>query len=167
MKNKEKYAKEIVEVAIKNGFVSVDKQSGKILFCLEAECEKCLFFCRNTNPFICRGMFSSWANSEYKEPTSCEEILEWGNTECEESKRFTEREKAFLKLFPVFQYIAKDKNGAVFAYVSKPKKGDTGWFSTDWHRLFFPSYLQLEFNAIQWEDEEPTSREEILRGSDE
>lgn len=75
MKNKEKYANEIVEVAIKNDMVSVDKQTGKILSCFGADCEKCLFFQPGSRPFTCRGMFSSWANAEYEEPTSREEIL--------------------------------------------------------------------------------------------
>ena len=141
MKNKEKYAKEIAEQTIQGHHFAFDKQSKRVVACSYIRCDDCLF----------HGV------------SSCsQKILEWGNTECEESKRFTEREKEFIKMFSVFQYVAKDKNGAVFAYVSKPKKGDTGWFSTDWHRLFLPSYLQLEFNAIQWEDEEPTSREEIL-----
>lgn len=154
MKNKEKYANEIVEVAIKNDMVSVDKQTGEILSCFGADCEKCLFFQPCSRPFTCRGMFSSWANAEYKEP-----------------KIFTEREKAFIKLFPEIQYIAKDEYDKIFGYLQKPIKDEEegGWFCVDGPDIVFGINLGdlLKFESIQWEDEEPTSREEILRGSDE
>lgn len=148
MKNKEKYANEIVEVAIKNDMVSVDKQSGKILSCIEADCEKCLFFRADPATLTCRGMFSSWANAEYKE-----------------SKRFTEREKAFIRLFPEIKYIARDKWGKLFAYKDKPEKYEDReeWFNCDDPDSFYEIHFWgLEFNSIKWEDEEPTSREEIL-----
>lgn len=67
MKNKEKFAKEIVEVAIKNDMVSVDKQTGKISHCFDADCEKCLFFRGEPRTLTCKGMFSSWANAECEE----------------------------------------------------------------------------------------------------
>ena len=153
MKNKEKYANEIVEVAIKNDMVSVDKQTGKILSCFGADCEKCLFFQPCSRPFTCRGMFSSWANAEYKE------------SKYKESKRFTEREKAFIRLFPEIKYIARDKWGKLFAYKDKPEKYEDReeWFNCDDPDSFYEIHFWgLEFNSIKWEDEEPTSRKEIL-----
>lgn len=149
MKNKEKYANEIVEVAIKNDMVSVDKQTGEILSCFGADCEKCLFFQPCSRPFTCRGMFSSWANAEYKEP-----------------RQFTEREIKFVELFPEIKYLARDKNGVLFAYTDKPQKDEDTW---DYFCCNNPAATLkritlwgLEFNTIQWDDEEPTSREEIL-----
>ena len=156
MKNKEKFANEIVEVAIKNDMVSVDKQTGEILSCFGADCEKCLFFQPCSRPFTCRGMFSSWANAEYKE------------SKYKEPKIFTEREKAFIKLFPEIQYIAKDENDKIFGYLQKPiKDEEEGWWTCDDDTdiLFEISSSfgdLLKFESIQWEDEEPTSREEIL-----
>lgn len=149
MKNKEKFAKEIVEVAIKNDLVSVDKQTGKFLSCLEADCEKCLFY--QPSPLTCKEMFSSWANAEYKEP-----------------RIFTGREKAFVKLFPEIKYLARDDEGKLFAYRQKPfKDEEEGWWTCDDDTdiLFeisssFGDFLK--FKSIDWEDEEPTSRKEIL-----
>ena len=51
MKNKEKYAKEIIEATIKGEYISVDKQSGKILSCIDADRENEIyhywFYCSN------------------------------------------------------------------------------------------------------------------------
>lgn len=155
MKNKEKYANEIIEATVRGEHISVNKQSGKISPCFEADCEKCLFYCANPAIATCRGMFSCWANAEYKEP-----------------KRFTEREKAFIKLFPEIQYIARDEDNKIFGYYRKPfKDEEEGWWVYKGGGpdsvIEIRFWTLLRFESIQWEDEEPTSREEILRGSDE
>lgn len=146
MKNKEKYANEIIELAIQGLRFGVDKQSNRVapcnsIRCNSIRCVDCLFHGVSS----CSQKTFEWANAEYEEP-----------------KIFTEREKAFLKLFPVFQYIAKDKNGEVFAFISKPVKGIECWISSDNYGFYIPDYMELHFNDIRWEDEEPTSREEIL-----
>lgn len=147
MKNKEKFAKEILDIVCNNGEVAMDKTTKKLNDCEEIYCHECYFFEDNYphNTDSCAKNFVHWANAEYKR-----------------GRIFTAREKAFLKLFPVFQYIAKDKNGEVFAFISKPEKGEKCWLSTDCHGMFLPSYLHLDFLDIYWDDEEPTSREEIL-----
>lgn len=152
MKNKEKYANEIIEATVRGEHISVDKQSGKILSCIEADCEKCLFFRADPATLTCRGMFSSWANAEYKEP-----------------KIFTEREKAFITLFPEIQYIARDKNNKIFGYCRKPfKDEEEGWWVYQGGGVIEIRFgTLLRFESIQWEDEEPTSREEILGESNE
>lgn len=144
MKNKEKYAKEIAEQTIQGHHFAFDKQSKRVVACSYIRCDDCLF----------HGV------------SSCaQKILEWGNTECEESKRFTEREKAFITLFPEIKYIARDKWGKLFAYKDKPEKYEDReeWFNCDDPDSFYEIHFWgLEFNSIKWEDEEPTSREEIL-----
>lgn len=44
MKNKEKDAKEIVELACDGYRVAVDKRTDKIVSCEDIPCSKCLFF---------------------------------------------------------------------------------------------------------------------------
>lgn len=150
MKNKEKYAKEIVEVAIGGIHIAFDKTINKVVPCNSILCADCLFHREES----CLLATEAWANAEYKEP-----------------KIFTEREKAFLNLFPEIQYIARDKNNKIFGHLQKPiKDEEEGW----WVYVDGPDTAiginfgdLLKFESIQWSDEEPTSREEILRGSDE
>lgn len=157
MKNKEKYAKEIVEWAIDNYVFGISKENGKIVPCSGTSCEKCIFKEeRRKRPWIsCYTKRKQWANAEYKEP-----------------RQFTVQEKAFINLFPEIQYIARDKNNKIFGYYRKPfKDEEEGWWVYKGGGpdsvIEIRFWTLLKFESIQWEDEEPTSREEILRGSDE
>lgn len=150
MKNKEKYAKQIVEVAIGGGHIAFDKTINKIVPCNSITCADCLFHGEES----CQRTTDAWANAEYKEP-----------------RQFTETEKAFVKLFPEIKYITRDESGKLAVFSTKPSKdtGDAWWVceSGDDCLIEINSKNLLKFFAIKWEDEEPTSREEILRGSDE
>ena len=109
--------------------------------CNSIRCADCLFQSEKG----CQRTTVAWANAEYKEP-----------------KIFTEREKLFVKLFPSIQYIARDKNGTLYVFMSKPEKTSRAWLSDNEFLWEIESYMNLEFFSIQWEDEEPTNREEIL-----
>lgn len=140
MKNKEKYAKEIVDIVIDECHFALN-EDGKIVSCGDIKCMNCLFNVKQG----CNVERTAWANAEYKEP-----------------KIFTEREKLFVKLFPSIQYIARDKNGDLYVFVSKPEKGNSTWNAIEGHAWWIQDYMCLNFNSITWNDEEPTSREEIL-----
>ena len=151
MKNKEKYAKEIAELALKDAPLGFHKDLNKIIPCNGIKCQNCLFH----GPRLCSITRCEWANAEYKEP-----------------KIFTEREKAFITLFPEIQYIARDKNNKIFGYYRKPfKDEEEGWWVYKGGGpdsvIEIRFWTLLRFESIQWEDEEPTSREEILGGNDE
>lgn len=150
MKNKEKYAKEIVEITINGHPFAYDTYFKRVVPCRDIQCVNCLF---NGMSSCLQGRLE-WANAEYKEP-----------------RQFTVREKAFINLFPEIQYIAKDENDKIFGYLQKPIKDEEEgcWFCVDGPDIVLGINLGdlLKFESIQWEDEEPTSREEILRGSDE
>lgn len=61
MKNKEKWAKEIVEIAIKGECIAVEKISGKPVSCNDMDrCKDCLFHGRS-----CSGGLKKWAEEEY------------------------------------------------------------------------------------------------------
>ena len=143
MKNKEKYAKEIVDVVIGECHFALN-EDGKIVSCVDIKCSDCLFNVKGW----CISERMAWANAEYKEP-----------------RQFTEREKAFIRLFPEIKYIARDKWGKLFAYKDKPEKYEDReeWFNCDDPDSFYEIHFWgLEFNSIKREDEEPTSRKEIL-----
>ena len=64
MKNKEKYSKEIVEIACGGGRVAIDKRTGKPVPCKDIACSNCLFGDDNS---YCNKTISEWAESEYIE----------------------------------------------------------------------------------------------------
>lgn len=63
MKNKEKFAKEIVEIACSGGVLAMS--SGIIRKCVELPYHKCSF---NIDGIECDEMRKTWAESEYIEP---------------------------------------------------------------------------------------------------
>lgn len=63
MKNKEKFAKEIIEVTCSGGVLAMS--SGIIRKCTELPCRKCSF---NIDGIECDEMRKAWAESEYVEP---------------------------------------------------------------------------------------------------
>ena len=63
MKNKEKFAKEIIEIACSGGVLAMS--SGIIRKCTGLPCHKCSF---NIDGIGCDEMRKTWAESEYIEP---------------------------------------------------------------------------------------------------
>lgn len=94
----------------------------------------------------------------YKDYT-CKELI-WERKEKPKPK-LTEDEKAILRNVPKhYEWIARDIDGRLYIYASKPKKGLTIWLDTG---LPMVSFDHL-FKFIKWEDEEPYSIEELLEG---
>lgn len=142
MKNKEKFVKEIVEIATCGNIIAVDK-NGKIMDCNPDACIRCI----GGEVTDCAKLIKQWAEAEYVEP-----------------KMFTEEEKALIRMLDKVQWVARDKSGALFGFPVKPEKGITQWGLNVESGFVIMTYLcSLKFSAIKWEDDEPTSREEILR----
>ena len=81
-------------------------------------------------------------------------------------KEFTDNELFILKnIDKKYKWIAKDKDGLICTFVSKPIKTEKLW-SDGWSNG--ESYASLEaiknslFNSIQWEDEEPIYIDEYV-----
>ena len=92
----------------------------------------------------------------YKDYTLTE--LLW---ERKEEPKPTEDEKAILRNVPKhYKWIARDIDGCLYVYASKPKKGITMWESDG---LPMIPFVHL-FNFIKWGDDEPYSIEELLKG---
>ena len=84
--------------------------------------------------------------------------------ERKENPKLNEDEKAILKVLlnENYKWIARDKNDWLYVYASKPKKGITIWENTGSPMMPF---VHL-FNFIKWEDEEPYSIEDLLKGEE-
>ena len=94
----------------------------------------------------------------YKDYTLTE--LLW---ERKEKPQLNEDEKAILRSLPKdYKWIARDKNGCLYVYASKPKKVKTIWEGSGLLMLPFDHLFQF----IKWEDEEPYSIEELLEGEE-
>lgn len=144
MKNKEKFAKEIVEIAVNTKPIAVQKD-GTPTQCYAFSCRDCMFG-KEKNAKGCESLLKQWAESEYIEP-----------------KVFTAEEKAILKALPKVNWVARDRIGKIFLYTHKPAKSLDFWTETDGDFIDISVFSDAKFSAIKWEDAEPTSREEILR----
>ena len=63
MKNKEKYAKEILEIACSGSSLAFDKTTNKVVPCSGLLCSNCLFY-----NHCCDKAIKEWFESEYVEP---------------------------------------------------------------------------------------------------
>ena len=92
----------------------------------------------------------------YKDYT-CKELL-WERKE--KKLVISEDEKAILRNVPKhYEWIARDIDGHLYIYASKPKKGLTIWVDTG---LPMVSFDHL-FRFIKWEDDKPYLIEELLK----
>lgn len=94
----------------------------------------------------------------YKDYT-CTELL-W---ERKETPKLTEDEKAILRNRPKdYKWIARDLSGLVYIFIERPEKGQAIWYGCG--QPMIPFYHL--FNFIKWEDKEPYSIENLLKGEE-
>lgn len=109
MKNKEKYAKEIIDIACDGDDIAIDKRTGKVSSCTHVPCSNCLF-CKNG----CAKGRREWAESEYIEKPV-----------------ISKRDREFLEYLNVnMEYIARDPSGGLYIYIRKPYKQIYCWSSS-------------------------------------
>ena len=96
MKNKEKYAKEIVEIACSGDALAVSKVTGKPISCTKSSCEHCNCY----NDFLCEeNRLREWAESEYiSKPHKLIDC--WESSGCESDKSL----KFFKLYFPMVKW---------------------------------------------------------------
>ena len=148
MKNKEKFAKEIFDLAIHGNSIALRKSDNCLCACgTMTNCRNCSFWKLDGG---CSEKLYEWAESEYVEP-----------------KEFIEEEKELMRICSYVKYVARDKNGMVWGYNCKPRKSRDSWIvPDDWqHSVYVFNISELTcllFESVKFEDDEPTSREEIL-----
>lgn len=148
MKNREKFAKEIIDVACKGGTIAVTKDN-KVVDCDEIPCGSCIF--DDCDKYIKHiGHLQSYGDK----------LHEWAESEYVESKpTITSREKNFLDAFlSNCIYIARDINNDLYIYYNKPRRNSMNmneYWITDDSNCFYVSrdmYGDM-FNFIKWEGE--------------
>ena len=144
MTNYEKYKDEIISFL--KDKIGVNPARGSIFKCedyvCEDECCHCLFI------------------KSVKPCNQC--VAEWLNAEVKEKKEFTDDERDYARIIDKVKFYARDKGGFLYGYVEKPVKWIDTWRSYVGYYMLVNASTSLSFSAIQWEDDEPTSRDEIL-----
>ena len=155
MKNREKYVKEIAEI-ICDGYRVAVLHTGKIVHCKQNICSQCKFYTGDGR--LCKEVFLDWANQE-------DTIISMFD-------------RIFLNyLDEKYQYIARDLNGNLYIYPSKPKKCDSCWDGSDPKDPFMniantlsleskiPKKLTntftVEFPMVKWKDKEAWKIEDL------
>lgn len=140
MKNKEKYAEQIVEIVCEYGSFGVDKRTGSLVSCHELNCGKCLL--NEMNHRACYNSRKEWADSEYVERPV-----------------ISKSDRTFLDYIrDEDKYMARDANGKLFVYETRPKKEEVSWVSfglISEHYLPLNPIFNVDFPMIKWSDEEP------------
>lgn len=110
MKNKEKYAKEILEIACSGSKIAIDKNTGKICACGLLKCRDCIFDKR-----YCAETLKHWCESEYVEPP-----VDWSKVPVDTPilVRFSGDDNDWVK-----RHFARYDNGQVRAWIN----GTTSW----------------------------------------
>ena len=148
MKNREKFAKEILDIACKGDTIAVT-QENKVVCCGDINCSQCLFGKKDNYVYYCDD----------------EKRMQWSESEYVGKHTITSREKNFLDLLlPKWKYIARDSNNELYIYNEKPKRMDCDWYSND-GILFRRStrFFGNMFAFIKWKDEEPWSIEDLKK----
>lgn len=144
MKNREKFAKEILDIVCNGGNIGVDKTTNKPIDCDYLGCNNCAI------GGDCITRIKEWSESEYIEKPT-----------------ITSKEMAFLNLLlPRWKYIVRDKNTSLYVFTTIPRKATDCWsvkdISNDYCHVF-KDLLGEMFNFIKWEDEEPWSIEDLKK----
>lgn len=146
MKNKEKYAKEIVEIACYGSDFAVEEKTGNVVYCDSITCFDCLFAKTFEAPNECITERRKWAESEYIEKPV-----------------ISERDKAFFEyLDKQYEYLARDKTGQLYVHRVKPHKVDSFWTNAG-RRFCLNDRINVDFPMVKWEDSEPWLIEDLKK----
>ena len=144
MKNREKFAKEILDIACKGRNIAVTKDN-KVVCCDDIKCGQCLFY----------------KTDDYGSHCDDEALMRWAESEYVETPVITSKEKKFLDLLlPNYKYIAREKNGFLLVYTEKPIKILETWGLANCALM---NMLDIKFDFIKWEDKEPWRIEDLKK----
>ena len=144
MKNKEKYAKEIIEVVCDGRILGVNKVTGKPTVCGNISCKNCL---RYDGCNTCAG----------------EVLREWAESEYIEKPVISKMDRAFLEyLGENAKWITRDYNGKLWVWKTIPEKSVICkvWMCAAGYGL---NAFNIDFPMVKWEDDEPRFIEDLKK----
>ena len=113
MKNREKFEKEIMDIACSGHSIAFDKKANKLTDCDHILCGNCAF---HSSISSCRDKCKKWSESEYKEPE-----VDWSKVPVDTPVLVSETMRGDW----YNRYFSKYKNDTVYTYFS----GATSWSS--------------------------------------
>ena len=143
MKNRDKYAEELLNVACASEKIAIDKRTMQIRSCAWFECVHCLL----NEGDDCGAKLAEWAESEYIEPA-----------------KISKKDRAFLDyLKEEYKFITRDKNGMLFVYEAQPRKLEKYWYLSNCGCLGLNRCLNVDFPMVKWSDDEPWKIEDLKK----
>lgn len=107
-------------------------------------CTECLFYGKKET---CNTSRRKWLESEYIEKPV-----------------ISKRDRAFLECIGEgIKYIARDMDGGLFIYISKPHKLIDGWESGGIESNKSLKFFKLDFPIVKWSDKEPWLIEDLKK----
>ena len=142
MKNREKYAEELLNVACASEKIAIDKRTMQIRSCAWFECVHCLL----NEGDDCGAKLAEWAESEYIEPA-----------------KISKKDRAFLDYLKGYKCVARDNDGKLYAYISIPKKllACACWGADDDCKSL--ARLDIDFPMVKWSDDEPWKIDDLKK----
>lgn len=155
MKNREKFAKEILNIACNGGVIAVtkDNKDNKVVCCEDINCEQCLFH----------------KGDDYGGYCDDTERIRWVESEYVEKPKYTitSREQKFLDtLVPDCKYIARDGNNRLYIYGKKPIREDKSESWVPDNSNYYCATRDIfgnMFDFIKWGDVEPWRIEDLKK----
>ena len=148
MKNKEKFSKEIVELACNGNKIAIVRQTGELRPCCGISCRECLF---RVGTARCEEKTREWAESEYiGKPV------------------ISKRDREFLEYIDSgYKHVTRDANGRLDVWCDKPSKGLAMWLSCDVDLVNDNSFgifgFTIDFPMVKWEDDKPWLIEDLKK----
>ena len=144
MKNKEKFAKEIIEIACGGSSIAVARQTGEVRSCCTMSCGECLFGNDSTR---CPKKTKEWAESEYIEKPV-----------------ISKKDRDFLEYLSTnMQYMARDMSDRLYIYTRKPYKQVDCWSSSTYETQTALWLFNIDFPMVKWSDSEPWLIEDLKK----
>lgn len=141
MKNREKYMKEILDVACTGERVAIDKRTMRTIGCSGFSCGHCLF----GKADYCNEEMAKWAESEYVEPV-----------------KISKRDRAFLDYIrDVYNFVVRNREGKLLLDGSKPWKTDDGVWICISGNTYGLSCFDVKLPMVKREDTEPWRIEDL------
>lgn len=142
MKNKEKYEKEIMNIACSGDSIAVMKKSGRVVSCNGTKCCLCLF--RSSD---CKEKLRDWAESDYIEKPV-----------------ISKRDRAFLEYIDKkFKYIARDETARMYVYSIEPRKSVYCWINNRGECFSIANRIDVDFPMVKWSDSKPWLIEDLKK----
>lgn len=109
MKNREKYAEQILDIALSGGSVAIDKK-GNICRCSFIGCNNCIFVKTKTDDKrSCENRIKEWSEQEYVEPS-----VDWSKVPVDTKVFVRDNDSGFWN----HRYFARFEGGKIFTWTN-------------------------------------------------